>query len=86
MVNNLHIYHANSLVGELSYDNEIDQFRLRYDSAWMKNEFEISPHLLFNIPANSNSIRRYLENIFPEGNGLDILCQSLKLSKQNIKV
>ncbi len=71
-------------VGELIYSSEEDRFSLHYTAEWKKTGFPLSPHLSFESSPNSNSIRKYLENQFPEGKGLEILLEEFRVGKNNI--
>lgn len=79
--NELTIYSGTDIVACLKLD--IDQIFLEYTQDWKQSGFAISPHMPLsgNIPAAN--VQRYLRNLFPEGEVLDTLLTSLRLSKGN---
>jgi len=76
----------NQVVGELSIDKD-ENYRFEYDKLWTKNGFAISPHLAlnsgFNTTYSSSTIKRFLENLIPEGEGLDDIASFAHISKNN---
>jgi len=77
---NLNEYH----VGTLSVNLKEDQYSFQYTNEWKVSGFEISPHLSFNGEISSGMIKRFLENLLPEGKGLDDLTAFTHISKNNI--
>ncbi|MFY7994302.1 MAG: HipA domain-containing protein [Bacteriovoracaceae bacterium] len=73
----------NKKIGELIFDPGEDKFYFNYDEQWKKNGFPLSPHLPLNGEINSAHMRRYLENQFPEGKGLEILLEEYRIGKSN---
>jgi serine/threonine-protein kinase HipA len=80
----LTIAFAENTIGELIYSSEDDKFSLNYTQEWKETGFPLSPHLPLESTPNSNSIRKYLENQFPEGKGLEILLEEFRVGKNNI--
>lgn len=80
----LKIYHENQFIGTLCYFAQDDEFSLFYEEDWKGNGFPISPHLSFNKNIKSPSIKKYFENQFPEGLGLEILLEEFRIGKTNI--
>ena len=71
------------LVGLLSVDeNEVYYFT--YDKEWIQNGFPISPHLAFDSKYSSSSIKKFLDNLIPEGEGLEDIASFSHISKGNI--
>lgn len=72
-------------VGVLSFDAEADLYSLVYCDAWLNHElrYPLSLALHFDSP-KSPAIKRYLENLLPEGSGLDAIAQSNHLSRSNV--
>lgn len=71
-------------IGELRVDENTDTFSLLYDKKWSEEGYAISPHLpLYEVKA-SVAIKRFLENLLPEGKGLDDLSVFKHISKNNI--
>ena len=56
---------------------------LQYDQDWQQSGFAISPHLPLSGEIPTTNVQRYIRNLFPEGEVLDILLTSLRLSKGN---
>ena len=71
------------LVGTLSID-ENQVYYFVYDDSWREDGFAISPHLGFSTDYSSETIRRFLENLIPEGQGLDDITLFDHISKNNI--
>lgn len=72
---------GDKLVGELSVDRDIYSFAYSLD--WIKEGFAISPHLVFNASYSSTTIKRFLENLIPEGEGLEDIAIFAHISKNN---
>lgn len=73
-------------VGELHYESLDEAFSFSYDAQWLEHpdSYSISPHILQDQPAASSTIRRFLENLLPEGRALDIVSTTHQVSKNNI--
>ncbi|CAA6807336.1 MAG: HipA protein [uncultured Sulfurovum sp.] len=69
-------------VGKLSID-ENENYHFTYHQNWINNGFTISPHLPFNKECSSIAIKRFLENLIPEGEGLEDIATFAHLSKNN---
>lgn len=77
------------LVGRLTYDPTQDQFDFSYDAAWRAHpaSFALSPALPLARPADGyavGAVRRFVENLLPEGRGLDMAAATHQVSKNNI--
>ncbi len=83
-MNKLNIYFSNELVGFVSYDINNDDFIFEYEELWIKKGFELTPHIKFNNDITSNTIKRFIENLLPEGTGREILSINYHISKNNI--
>ena len=70
------------LVGTLSVDEE-ETYYFEYDEHWEKNGFAISPHLGFADDYSSSSIKKFLENLIPEGEGLEDIASFAHIAKSN---
>lgn len=77
----LNIYSGTDIIGRLTL--QTDQIFLQYTQNWQRSGFAISPHLPLSGEIPTTNIQRYLRNLFPEGEVLDILMTSLRLSKGN---
>ncbi len=84
MTEELAVFLDRKHLGTLSLDGLADHFALLYDQSWLRDEgYAISPHLK---PENcrSESIKRFLANLLPEGKWLDELSLDQQISKSNI--
>lgn len=79
----LNIFFNDIFVGILKYDDENEQFNLEYDDTWVQSGFPISPKLDFYNNFTSKDIKNYIENLLPEGEGLDSFVKFVHLSKNN---
>jgi serine/threonine-protein kinase HipA len=66
-----------------------DQWSLDYDAAWVARPgaFPLSPALPFEPPAAGyavGAVKRFVENLLPEGRALDITATTTHVSKSNI--
>lgn len=71
------------LVGTLEFTS-VQDCTFQYDPQWCLDGFAISPVISFKQPATAQALRNFLRNLFPEGGALDVLLQSMHLSKSNI--
>ncbi|AWB68621.1 HIPA protein [Saccharobesus litoralis] len=55
-----------------------------YDPDWIKEGFAISPHLPVNGEFDHRSVRNFLQNLLPEGKGLEEIISNTTISKNNI--
>jgi len=72
----------NQVLGKLSIDRD-ENYYFEYDKSWIENGFAISPHLPFNETYTSSTIKRFLENLIPEGEGLEDIALFSRISKNN---
>ena len=77
----LNVYSGTDLIARLTLRD--DQMFLQYDQDWQQSGFAISPHLPLSGEIPTTNVQRYIRNLFPEGEVLDILLTSLRLSKGN---
>lgn len=83
----LSVFDGPARVGALEYESLDERFAFEYDDAWRHNEsaYFISPHIrMFEDKASSSTVRRFLENLLPEGRALDIVASTNQVSKNNI--
>jgi serine/threonine-protein kinase HipA len=74
-------------VGTLGYESRDETFSFDYDATWKdrRDGYAISPHIPLRGEAPASStIRRFLENLLPEGRALDIVSTVNQVSKNNI--
>lgn len=79
-MNLLYIHYSKSLVGTISYEPLNKSYSLEYDEKWKKDGFEISPSIGFDNPS-SDAVGRFIENLLPEGDGLEELSIYFQISK-----
>lgn len=80
----LSILYENRKVADLQYDLSSEQFSLIYSAEWLKNGFELSPHLPLFEPFAAENTKKFLENLLPEGDALKTLVRALRISTSNI--
>lgn len=75
---------CNTIIGHLKLDKDTDNLALTYTKDWVKDGFPLSPHLKFDRKIQSSTIRKYLQNLLPENQGLDCLIDYLGVSRKNV--
>ena len=81
-MNSLKVSMQNQVLGKLSIDRD-ENYYFEYDKSWIEKGFAISPHLPFNGTYSSSAIKRFLENLIPEGEGLEDIAYFTRISKNN---
>lgn len=80
-------------VADISHDARQDTWNLMYSPDWCRraDSFALCPGLPIPEPSQyeainyrSGTIKRFLENLFPEGHALDVVAASQRVSKNNI--
>lgn len=76
-------------VSTLEYEPTLDRWSLRYELAWTQTQdaFPLSPALPFTEPAAGyapGAVKRFVENLLPEGRALDISATTYNIAKTNI--
>jgi len=74
---------ADKLVSTVWVDSMQDTYSFEYSDEWKQNGFAVSPHLKLTEPLQSGVIRRFLENLIPEGKGLEDIANFAHISKNN---
>lgn len=82
----LDIYADDQRVARLGFEPQSDTFNLEYAASWVNapHGYALSPHLPFKLNANTHTIRRFLENLLPEGRALDVASVHTNIQKNNI--
>lgn len=83
----LWVFDAQRRVGTIGYDSFEERFSFAYEPQWCvdENAYPLSPHVpLSGAEASSGTVRRFLENLLPEGRALDIVSTTHRVSKNNI--
>lgn len=87
----LSVWAPQGRVGTLFYDSDDGSFRFDYDSVWIArlDAYPITPHLPLHPKAeqtpqaHSNTVRRFISNLLPEGKTLDDVASAYQISKNN---
>jgi serine/threonine-protein kinase HipA len=79
----LGVYSQSEHVGTLTF-SEPSLCTFVYSDQWVSNRFPISPCINLNGQFSSQSVTRFLRNLFPEGDAFDLLLQNNSLSKTNL--
>lgn len=82
-MNKLKITLADKVVASVWVDEAEESYQFAYTEEWKQNGFAVSPHLKLNESLKSGVIRRFLENLIPEGKGLEDITQFAHISKNN---
>ncbi|MEK8047231.1 HipA domain-containing protein [Ideonella margarita] len=85
----LHLWADDRKVATLGYDALNDRWSLDYDPDWMAapSSFPLSPALPFQPLSGGyavGSVKRFVENLLPEGRALDVTATTYRISKSNI--
>ncbi len=83
----LDVFDGTAPLGRLRYEPLDETFSFEYDSHWLgrAESYSISPHISkFGPPASSSTIRRFLDNLLPEGRALDVVATANQVSKNNL--
>ena len=84
MTEQLTVYSDQRRLGSITLDGHNDEYGLVYDPEWLeKSGFVISPHLKPGA-RTSESVKRFLANLLPEGKWLEELSVDRQISKSNI--
>ncbi len=85
---NLHVFDGPEAVGTLGYESLEEQFSFDYADSWRQQRaaYSISPHILLfgSQPSASGTVRRFLENLLPEGRALEIVTTTHQIARNNI--
>ncbi|WP_321779388.1 HipA domain-containing protein [Sulfurimonas sp.] len=78
----LYVYYKKTLVGLLQYEPLLKNFNFVYDDNWIKEGFELSPSLKFS-GFEDYAFKLFVENLLPEGEGLDEMSIYYQISKSD---
>jgi len=70
-------------VGFIWVDNIDETYKFEYSDEWKEYGFAISPNLPLHKTTQTGSVRRFLENLIPEGKGLEDITAFAHISKNN---
>ncbi len=83
----LGLFDANVQVATIDYEPSEDRFAFRYQESWADAEgaYSVTPHIALRAPPpSSGTVRRFLENLLPEGRALDIIASHFQLARNNL--
>lgn len=82
----LDLFVGQAFVARLEFEPEQAAFSLTYRPEWAADRrgYALSPHLPLDGKASSSAIRRFLENLLPEGRALDVASVHSNIQKNNI--
>ncbi|WP_434581540.1 HipA domain-containing protein [Sulfurimonas sp. NW15] len=78
----IYIHYKKILVGLLEYDPLLKNFSFVYDDNWIKEGFELSPFLKFS-GFEEYAFKLFIENLLPEGEGLEEMSVYYQISKSD---
>ncbi len=87
MTHRLHVATMGAAVGEIIFESQDDNYGFQYDAAWTRStaSYYLAPAIPLNAaPHSPGSVKRFLENLLPEGRALDIAALVSQVSKSNI--
>jgi serine/threonine-protein kinase HipA len=80
----LNIFYNDNFAGGLFYDENEDSFFVSYFKEWIKKGFPLAPSIPFeNSEDYKKETKAFIDNLLPEGDGLDRLSRYLQISKNN---
>jgi len=73
-------------VGQLAFDPDQDQFSFSYSAEWLRHpgRFQLTPHMPFEGGISHVAIRRYIDNLLPEGRALDVVSSFTHIQKTHL--
>jgi len=83
----LNVFDSAVQVGTVDYESLEERFSFQYAEQWRRagDAYSISPHVpIAGAPAASATVRRFLENLLPEGRALDIVASTYQVTKNNL--
>ena len=81
--NKLKITMSGKEVASIWVDKIEETYKFEYSHQWKEQGFDISPHIKLKESSKSGIVRRFLENLIPEGKGLEDITQFAHISKNN---
>lgn len=78
----LNVYLGENIIAKLILQN--DELNWQYTPKWLTSGYAISPHLPLSDNIPSINVRRFLQNLTPEGHGLEDLLTNFQLSRSNL--
>jgi len=86
-MHSLNVIDSATPVGTVEYESLDERFSFQYTEEWRQaaDSYSISPHIAkTGSAARSSTVRRFLENLLPEGRALDIVSTTYQVAKNNL--
>lgn len=82
----LDVFCASDHVGRVAFDPEDDRLSFAYSPAWRQHpgRFQLTPHIPFDGEVSHVAVRRYIDNLLPEGRALDVVANFTNVQKTNL--
>jgi serine/threonine-protein kinase HipA len=82
----LQVFRSQDLVGRLRLDPSTDELSFQYAADWAArpDAFQLSPAIRFEQAAAPVTVRRFIQNLLPEGQALDTAAAYNNVSKSNV--
>lgn len=82
----LKVFDSAAQVGTVEYESLDERFSFQYTDEWRNapGSYSISPHMMMGQTAASGTVRRFLENLLPEGRALDVVSTTHQVAKNNL--
>jgi serine/threonine-protein kinase HipA len=82
----LQVFRSQDLVGRLRLDPATDELSFQYAADWAArpDAFQLSPGIRFDQAASPVTVRRFIQNLLPEGQALDTAAAYNNVSKANV--
>lgn len=82
----LDVFCAGEQVGRLSFHPQDDRLGFDYSPSWrvFPGRFQLSPHIPFEGEVSPVAVRRYIENLLPEGQALDVVSRFTNVQKNHL--
>jgi serine/threonine-protein kinase HipA len=84
----LNVLDSAAQIGTVEYESLDERFSFQYTDDWRKavGSYSISPHIELRgqQASASGTVRRFLENLLPEGRALDVVCTTHQVAKNNL--
>jgi len=81
--NSLQVMIESKEVGSVWIDRLDESYKFAYSDEWKKNGYAISPNIPLQGTISPGSVKRFLENLIPEGKGLEDITAFAHISKNN---
>lgn len=80
---NVYIGHGRKIAAITIPVGSENELTLTYEPDWIKEGFAISPHLPLRGEFDHRAVRNFLQNLLPEGKGLEEITSNTTISKNN---